>query len=363
MAPNTNADGPIVEPIDKDYQQYILMHSHPTLCETDINKTYIYNQTLPKNEPFFMHPIRKWEKQMGFVTPIRWINLITITLFHFIAIVWISYMKLYRIDLLRWQTIAFGVFMGQVAGFGVTAGAHRYWSHRSYKATLPLKIILLLCYSAAGQNSLYDWVRDHRVHHKRSETSADPHDANRGFFFSHIGWLMMKKHPDVLRAGNSIDMSDITQDHLLNFHTRYFIVFKMLCCFIIPTAIPMLFWGETWQMAVLSQSMIRYILSLHFTWSVNSFAHLWGHKSYDRNIMPSENWGVAFVAMGEGWHNYHHTFPWDYKAAELPYSTNTTTVLLDFFATLGWAYDRKTAPHSLIKMVVRNRGDGTHHCT
>ncbi|XP_053613158.1 acyl-CoA Delta-9 desaturase-like isoform X2 [Plodia interpunctella] len=249
--------------------------------------------------------------------------------------------------------------MGQIAGFGVTAGAHRYWCHRSYKAKWPLQIILLICYSVAGQNTIYNWVRDHRVHHKFSETSADPHDARRGFFFSHVGWLMMKKHPDVLKEGAKVDMSDILNDPFVHFHTKYFNLFKMIWCFLLPTVVPVAAWNESWDLAILSQPLLRYMFSLNFTWSVNSFAHLWGNKPYDRNIMPVENWGVSIVAMGEGWHNYHHTFPWDYKAAELAYSLNLTTLVLDMFASIGWVYDLKVASPSLINTVAKNRGDGS----
>lgn len=78
----------------------------------------------------------------------------------------------------------------------------------------------MLCFSLSGQNTLYDWVRDHRVHHKFSETSADPHDSNRGFFFAHVGWLMMNKHPDVVRKGRMLDMSDILSDPVVQFHQK-----------------------------------------------------------------------------------------------------------------------------------------------
>lgn len=114
-----------------------------------------------------------------------------------------------------------GFLMGGLGGFGVTGGAHRFWSHRSYKAKTPLRIILMLCFSLAGQNTIYDWVRDHRVHHKFSETKADPHDSNRGFFFAHVGWLMMNKHPEVIRKGNKLDMSDILNDPVVQFHQKY----------------------------------------------------------------------------------------------------------------------------------------------
>ncbi|XP_052756197.1 acyl-CoA Delta-9 desaturase-like [Galleria mellonella] len=326
----------------------------------DITYKTAYDRLLPKNESKFLRLLRAWEKRVGFVTPIRWIDCVLIILFHIVTMVWSIYTLIYNNNIM-WQTIMFAFLMGQVAGFGVTAGVHRYWCHRSYKAKLPLQIILLFCYSLAGQNSIYDWVRDHRVHHKFSETSADPHDARRGFFFCHVGWLMMKKHPDVIAEGSKTDMSDISNDPLVKFHTKYFTLFKILICLVLPVLLPVYGWNEKWEFAVFSQSFIRYMLTLNFTWSVNSFAHIWGNKPYDRNIMPAENRGVSIVAMGEGWHNYHHTFPWDYKAAELAYSINITTIILNFFAYIGWAYDLKVASPALIDAVAINRGDGSRY--
>jgi len=131
--------------------------------------------------------------------------------------------------------------MAFIQGIGITAGIHRLWSHRAYKAKWPLKVILLICYCSSGQvkkqlqifyfskkkvsfftsvslqNNPYDWVRDHRVHHKYTDTDADPHNSNRGFFFAHIGWLMMKKHPEVIQRGRQIDMSDIMTDSVFVF--------------------------------------------------------------------------------------------------------------------------------------------------
>ncbi|VCX37541.1 unnamed protein product, partial [Gulo gulo] len=87
---------------------------------------------------------------------------------------------------------------------GATAGAHRGWSHRSYKARLPLRICLAAANSMAFQNDIFEWARDHRVHHKYSETDADPHNARRGFFFSHIGWLFVRRHGDVIEKGRNL---------------------------------------------------------------------------------------------------------------------------------------------------------------
>ncbi|XP_061396928.1 acyl-CoA Delta-9 desaturase-like, partial [Musca vetustissima] len=115
----------------------------------------------------------------------------------------------------KWQTYIWFLFTLYMTAFGITVGAHRLWSHRSYKAKLPLRLILLFFSTMAFQNSIYEWSRDHRVHHKFTETDADPHNAMRGFFFSHVGWLLCKKHPDVKTKGKTIDMSDLEADPML----------------------------------------------------------------------------------------------------------------------------------------------------
>lgn len=96
-----------------------------------------------------------------------------------------------------WKTSALAFILYIFGGIGITAGAHRLWAHRTYKATFPLRVILGILNTLAFQNDIYEWARDHRVHHKYSETDADPHNATRGFFFSHVGWLLCKKHPHV----------------------------------------------------------------------------------------------------------------------------------------------------------------------
>ncbi|XP_065212584.1 acyl-CoA Delta-9 desaturase-like [Planococcus citri] len=327
----------------------IIMNAKPENSELDFLE--VSGLVSTKSEP-------KEETTESKRQPIIWINVVLITLFHLFA-TYAFFAYIFRIKLI---TIAWGFVIGGIGGFGITAGAHRLWSHRSYKAKLPLQLFLLYCYSTAGQNSIFDWVRDHRVHHKFSETDADPHNSKRGFFFSHVGWLMQKKHPEVLRKGKMVDMSDITGDPLLAFHTKYFIYFKLLCCFIIPVLVPVYGWDESWKYAISSQAFVRYVLNLNFTWSVNSVAHIWGQKPYDKRIMPAENIGVAIVAMGEGWHNYHHVFPWDYKAAELgDYKFNITTMWLDFFSKIGWAYDMKTPSKDLVHKTMAKHGDGSHH--
>lgn len=131
------------------------------------------------------------------------------------------------------------------------------------------------------QNSAIEWARDHRVHHKFSETDADPHNAKRGFFFSHVGWLLCRKHPEVKRKGQGIDMSDLEADPILMFQHNYYLWVMPLFCFILPTLTPIYLWNETFVNSF-CLNILRYVFTLNSTWLVNSAAHLWGSKPYDR---------------------------------------------------------------------------------
>lgn len=170
----------------------------------------------------------------------------------------------------------------QLGGLGITAGAHRLWAHRAYKARWPLSIFLMICNTLAFQNCVIEWSRDHRVHHKYSETDADPHNAKRGFFFAHCGWLLCRKHPEVKNKGSGIDLGDLERDPILAFQKKYYLTLMPIICFVIPTIIPVYLWGETWTNAWFVSTLFRYTFTLNATWLVNSAAHLWGNRPYDR---------------------------------------------------------------------------------
>ncbi|XP_063362796.1 acyl-CoA Delta(11) desaturase-like [Cydia amplana] len=260
----------------------------------------------------------------------------------------------------KWGTILLAIILCIAGLIGITAGAHRLWSHKTYKVNRALEILLIIMNSVAFQNSAVQWIRDHRLHHKYSDTDADPHNAKRGFFFSHIGWLMVKKHPDVLSKGKSIDMSDIYSNPVLMFQKKYALPIFGILCFGLPTLIPMYFWEESlnnaWHLTIL-----RYTLCLNITFLVNSAAHFYGQKPYDNNILPRQNILVSILAVGEGFHNYHHVFPWDYRTAELGNNVlNLTTKFIDFFAWLGLASEMKTVSTKAVDLRAKRTGDGTN---
>ncbi|XP_076875674.1 stearoyl-CoA desaturase 5-like [Brachyhypopomus gauderio] len=246
-----------------------------------------------------------------------------------------------------------------VTALGITAGAHRLWSHRSYRAKLPLRIFLAVANSMAFQNDIFEWSRDHRAHHKYSETDADPHNAVRGFFFAHIGWLFVRKHKDVIEKGKRLDVSDLLADPVVVFQRKYYRTSVVVMCFLLPTLVPWYFWGESIWISYFLASILRYTISLNVTWLVNSAAHMYGNRPYDRNINPRENRFVTFGAIGEGFHNFHHTFPFDYSASEFGLRWNPTTCFIDLMCWLGLAGNRKKATPEMIKARKLRTGDGS----
>lgn len=198
----------------------------------------------------------------------------------------------------------------------------------------------MLANTVACQNDIYVWTRDHRAHHRFSETDADPHNSNRGFFFAHMGWLMCRKHPEVIRkgmnllvgrssvnfdalAGATIDLADLRSDPVVMFQHRFFLPMAALFGFILPTFVPYLLWGEDIVHGFLVCVCLRYVYTLHATWLVvstfdlrtfnfltslqNSVSHMFGNRPFDHSIEPRENALVTFASFGEGYHNFHHT--------------------------------------------------------
>lgn len=286
---------------------------------------------------------------------IVWRNVILMTLLHIMALYSLLLIPQAQILTLLWAYLCF-----LVTALGVTAGAHRLWSHRSYKATLTLRIFLAIANSMAFQNDIFEWARDHRVHHKFSETDADPHNARRGLFFSHIGWLFVRKHNAVIEKGKTLDLQDLFADQVVMFQRKYYKTSVALMCFLIPTIVPWYFWGESLWNSYFLASILRYTISLNVSWLVNSVAHLYGNRPYDKGINPRENRFVSLGAIGEGFHNFHHTFPYDYSASEFGLKLNPTTCFIDFMCFLGLASDCKKATKQMILARKERTGDGSY---
>lgn len=249
-----------------------------------------------------------------------------------------------------WQTYVEAAVLLLLSGLGVTAGAHRLWSHRSYNAAWPLRLFLMLCQATSFQRSVFSWATNHRVHHKHSDTEADPHNVNRGFFYSHIGWLLVKRNAAYEAALAQLDASDLWDDPIVRFQHVIDSIgslsfFSQTMCFPLPAFVAHYGWGEDFWVAYFVAGHLRFVMSLHATFCVNSFAHIYGMRPYTCAIPPAENRWVSYVAIGEGWHNYHHTFPYDYATSEFGHMQqfNPTKLFIDACDWLGLAWDCKRA--------------------
>jgi stearoyl-CoA desaturase (delta-9 desaturase) len=301
----------------------------------------------------------------------NWPMLIFITMAHVAAVY--GFIRLINMTLLNDKpleqhqkyTLLWSFLLWPISGLGITAGVHRLWAHRSYVASRPLRIFLMLANSIANQGSIWHWARDHRVHHKHSETDADPHNATRGFFFAHMGWLFIKKHPDIIKAGKELNFDDLIADGTVRFQKALDPWFALFMCYVFPGIVSAVCWGkghvmETFWDGYWIGGALRYILVLHFTWFVNSAAHLFGDHPYDPTSYPAENPVVSLLALGEGWHNWHHKYPFDYAASEFGISKqfNPTKLFIDtcmFFrlasepkrATGAWAKKKQIREQEL----------------
>jgi len=203
----------------------------------------------------------------------------------------------------------------------------------------------MIANSTASQGSIYHWARDHRAHHKYSETPSDPHNALRGFFYAHMGWLLVKKDRTVIEAGKKISVEDLENDPIVMFQKKLDPFWNLFWCFGFPALVPIYFWGEDATVAFFVCSILRYICLLHATWTVNSLAHTYGYRPYDPAINPRQNFWVAMWALGEGWHNWHHKYPFDYATSEYGglKNFNPTKFFIDTCAIFGLVWDRRRA--------------------
>ncbi|GBL95861.1 Stearoyl-CoA desaturase 5 [Araneus ventricosus] len=207
--------------------------------------------------------------------------------------------------------------------------------------------------------TIFFWCRDHRVHHKYVDTDADPYNINRGFFFAHIGWLFCKRHPDVITAGKKLPMDDLLADPVVRFNRKYYYPMWVLFCLVLPTIVPVYFWGEKWLDSFCVAGALKYVFQLHSTFTINSVAHKYGYRPFDKTMEARESFFSESVQPGEGSHNYHHVFPRDFTTKELALSFNSARYFIEFMALIGQAYDLKMSSNELVEARKLKTGNGS----
>ncbi|KAA0201295.1 hypothetical protein HAZT_HAZT010146 [Hyalella azteca] len=245
-----------------------------------------------------------------------------------------------------------------MSGLGVTMGVHRLWAHRSYKAVFAVRLVLMCLHCVAFQHSIFSWSVNHRVHHKWPDTDRDLTNSRRGFFFAHMGWRMYETHEELIKGRKMVPVQDLLDDPVVRFQHEYFYWIAIPLSFVLPTIIPFYFWNEDLLFAFLTCGMLRLIITHHVTNCINSVAHLYGYKPYDKTMHARDHIVFGPLALGEGWHNYHHAFPRDYRASEMDgWCFNLTTKIIETLAKFGLTYDLVTVSDDIINKRAARTGN------
>ncbi|MGM0481901.1 MAG: fatty acid desaturase [Pseudomonadota bacterium] len=264
--------------------------------------------------------------------PIIWLNtlvFLTTFLIATVAVPW--YAISVGIDSSLWW-ITFGTLC--FAGLSITAGYHRLWSHRTYNANPVIRFVFAIGGALALQNSALHWSSDHRVHHTHvDDNDKDPYSAQRGFWYSHIGWMLREYHASLYSDYNNV--KDLQQDPIVMWQHRHYLALTLIMNFGWPLAVGLMV-GDVWG-ALLVVGVLRLVLNHHTTFFINSLAHVWGSQPYTEKNSARDNGVLAFLTFGEGYHNYHHIFSSDYRNGIRWWQFDPTKWLIRSFAWLGLA--------------------------
>jgi stearoyl-CoA desaturase (delta-9 desaturase) len=217
----------------------------------------------------------------------------------------------------HWVDVVILVGFYVLCAFGTTIGFHRYFTHKGFEARPSVKATLAILGCMTMQGPLIQWVTDHRKHHALSDQPGDPHSphvghgdgalgAVKGFVHAHVGWLFTNLGMEEGKAYGK----DLLEDRMLVWIDRLYLLWVAL-----TLGLPFLlgYWiGGTWQRGVEAMvwgGLIRIFLYQHATFAVNSICHMWGKQHYRSRDEARNNWLIALLVFGEGWHNNHHAFP------------------------------------------------------
>ena len=237
-----------------------------------------------------------------------------------------------------WQALTLCVALYWLRIFAIGAGYHRYFSHRAYATSRPVQFALAVLAQSSAQKSVLWWAAKHRHHHLHSDTEGDIHSPRQhGFFYSHVGWIFARQH-DVVDLTKVADLARYPE--LLWLHRWELapaIVVAALC-----------FLAAGWSGLVVGY-LWSTVLVYHATFCINSLAHVRGKRRYVTGDDSRNNWLLAVVTMGEGWHNNHHAFQSSVRQGFKWWEIDPTYYLLRGLSWLGIVWDLKEPPESVLR--------------
>jgi stearoyl-CoA desaturase (delta-9 desaturase) len=246
---------------------------------------------------------------------------------------------------ISWRDVVLAAIFYAISGHGVTVGFHRYFTHRGFRTSRPMRIALAIAGNMAIEGPVIRWVADHRRHHAFSDEEGDPHSPWRygpgawsmvkGLYHAHVGWLFDVEQTDQRRfAPDLLDDPDIVR-----------VSHSFGVCAFVSLAAPALIgglWGGSFEAAAEAffwASLVRVALLHHVTWSVNSICHVLGTRPYRSRDRSTNVWPLALLSMGESWHNLHHAEPTSARHGVRPWQIDTSFYLIKLMETLRLVRD------------------------
>ena len=254
----------------------------------------------------------------------NWKNIAIIGSFHLFAIP--------AFFTFSWPNVA-ALLIGNwiVGSLGVGLGWHRLLTHRGFKAPKWLEYTLSIFATMSIQDPPNNWITTHRMHHAFTDTDKDPHSIRPGFWWAQIGWIVWGTAQDHDQATLKRYIPDLLKDKWHTAISRYFYVPVIISAII-------LFAIGGWTMVVWGV-FARVVVGWHTTWFVNSLAHIYGPRPYDTGDNSTNNWFVAILTFGEGWHNNHHMSPTSARHGLEWYQFDMNWIAIRILEKLGWATD------------------------
>ena len=244
---------------------------------------------------------------------------------------WPLYAWHHGVSTVEWVLFVFYVW---ATGLGITVGYHRLFAHTTYKANPVIRFLLLFFGAAAFEQTALDWASQHRDHHRYVDTDKDPYSIKKGFFYAHIGWLILWKHK--IHYENALDLQ---KDPMVMHQHKNYLLWCAGAGIVTPVLIGALF-GHALG-AFLLAVCLRITFVYHSTFCINSVCHMFGKSTYDVNATAKDHWLVALVTFGEGYHNFHHKFPVDYRNGIRWFDFDPSKWLIRLMAYAGLAWDLK----------------------
>ncbi len=231
-------------------------------------------------------------------------------------------------------------------GIGICLGYHRLLTHDSFRTYRPIKWLLAWIGGLAGEGPSIQWVAHHRRHHAFSDQDGDPHSPRDGSWWSHILWCfcqgLVDEQSDAYRARWA---PDLMRDPVLRFISRTFLWWHVMTGVILFTA-GMAYGGTYMAWSFLFWGLfLRLLFVLHSTWLVNSASHMWGYRNYATSDDSRNNWLVALLTYGEGWHNNHHSFPRMARHGHRWWEIDVTFMTIRLLEKLGLAWNVVDGQH------------------